>query len=291
MSKDSLANFAEQQEWLAPVEQPLADAVRAAFQSLGPGGQKVRNAFHGTWLGHPVHVVLTDVPVGAWTAAVIFDAMASMGGQRKLNFAADASVAVGLIGAVGAAVTGLNDWAEIDDKPRRVGLVHGLLNLGAAALFTGSLVARQRKSRSTARGLAVLGYVVATASAKLGGTLVYDYRIGVDHSREKEPPSDFVPVLSDHDLAEDHPTRVMADGSPVLLVRRQGQIFGLAETCSHLGGPLSEGKLDGDSIQCPWHGSRFSLETGEVLDGPAVHPQTCVEARVHDGKIEVRRRR
>jgi len=76
---------------------------------------------------------------------------------------------------------------------------------------------------------------------------------------------------------------------PILLVRRGKRIFALAETCSHLGGPLSEGKLRGNSVQCPWHGSRFALEDGRVLDGPAVHPQPCLEARVRNGKIELRR--
>jgi nitrite reductase/ring-hydroxylating ferredoxin subunit len=45
----------------------------------------------------------------------------------------------------------------------------------------------------------------------------------------------------------------------------------------------------GDSIQCPWHRSRFALEDGRVLDGPAVHPQPCLETRVRNGRIEVRK--
>jgi len=72
-------------------------------------------------------------------------------------------------------------------------------------------------------------------------------------------------------------------------VRRGKHIFALAETCSHLGGPLAEGKLSGNTVQCPWHGSRFALEDGRVLDGPAVHPQPCLEARTRNGKIEVRK--
>ncbi len=159
MSEDALVRFAEQQEWLGSVEEPLQKAIHEGFAGLGPAGQPIRNALHGTWLGHPVHVVLTDIPVGAWTAAVLFDALAATGGSRKLNYAADASVALGIAGAIGSAITGLNDWAELDSKPRRMGLMHGLLNLGATALFAASLVARKQRSRTAGRSLAVLGYL------------------------------------------------------------------------------------------------------------------------------------
>lgn len=289
MSKDALARFAERQEWLGELEEPLQNAIHHGFESLGPTGQPIRNALHGTWLGHPVHVVLTDVPVGAWTAAIIFDAIAMTGGGRKANYAADAAVAIGIVGALGAAATGLNDWAELDSKPRRIGLMHGLLNLGATALFAGSLVARKRRLRSAGRGLAMLGYVIATASAKLGGTLVYEERIGVDRSEEKELPAKFVAVLDETELEEGVAKRVEVDGTPIVLTKCSGKIVGLADTCSHLGGPLSEGKLEGCTIRCPWHGSRFSLETGAVLDGPAVHPQARAETRVRKDKIEVRK--
>jgi nitrite reductase/ring-hydroxylating ferredoxin subunit len=89
-------------------------------------------------------------------------------------------------------------------------------------------------------------------------------------------------------LESDKPTRVTHNGVPILLVRRSGRLFAMAETCSHFSGPLSEGKLIDDSIACPYHFSRFALEDGRVLDGPAVHPQPCLEVRIHDGQIEVR---
>jgi nitrite reductase/ring-hydroxylating ferredoxin subunit len=90
-------------------------------------------------------------------------------------------------------------------------------------------------------------------------------------------------------LADNKPTRAMHDGAPILLVRRGERLFAMAETCSHFSGPLSEGKLLGDSIVCPYHYSRFALEDGRVLDGPAVHPQPCLEVRVLNGQIEVRK--
>jgi nitrite reductase/ring-hydroxylating ferredoxin subunit len=125
-------------------------------------------------------------------------------------------------------------------------------------------------------------------AAHLGGKMVYENRVGVDRTAGQPLPQDFVAVLAESDLADDKPTRAVHDGVPILLVRREGRLFAMAGTCSHFSGPLSEGKLVGDSIVCPLHNSRFSLENGRVLNGPAVHPQPCLEVRARGGQIEVR---
>jgi nitrite reductase/ring-hydroxylating ferredoxin subunit len=131
--------------------------------------------------------------------------------------------------------------------------------------------------------------IVSSAAAYLGGHLVYKEKLGVDHTADYSPPEDFVSVLPEAELSENQLRRVDANGMPVLLVRRGQRIYGIAETCAHLGGPLSEGKLEDATVRCPWHGSRFSLEDGRVLEGPSVHAQPVLEVRVRDGQIEVRR--
>lgn len=97
-------------------------------------------------------------------------------------------------------------------------------------------------------------------------------------------------MMAETSLKDDTPTRAEHNGVPILLVRRGERIFALAETCSHFSGPLSEGTLDGDSIICPWHKSQFDLADGHVINGPAVHPQPCLEARIVNRQVEVRRR-
>src|SRR5437868_13543809 len=287
MSNDGAVGKIEQQEWLKPAEESLQKFVHKAF--LFRGGRQVKNILHGTWMGHPLHVILTDIPIGAWTVAIVFDALDSMGARRQYSVGADTAVAFGLAGAVGAAATGLTDWQDIDPPARRIGLVHGLLNVASVALFGSSFLMRRRGNRAAGRGLAALGYVVSVAAARLGGNLVYGQKVGVDHSASEKLPNEFTAVLSQSDLGDGKPVRAEHNGTTILLVRRGSQIFALAETCSHLGGPLSEGKLDGDVIQCPWHGSRFSIRDGHVVDGPAVHPQPCLEARIQNGQIEVRK--
>src|SRR6185369_10050446 len=128
------------------------------------------------------------------------------------------------------------------------------------------------------------------SAAFLGGHLTYGEQIGVDHTAtaDQETPEKYVAVLDDEKLAADKPTRVVADGVSVVLVRQGDTIYALRDTCTHLGGPLSEGKLEGNSIRCPWHGSRFCLEDGRVEEGPATFPARKYEVRVQKGMIQVR---
>jgi len=288
----------------AQVEERLQKQLDKALYAGGsPAAQRIRNFLNGTWLGEPLHVVLTDVPIGAWTVAMIFDALSLSRSGREFARAADASIAIGLAGAVGAAAAGVTDWSDVDPPARRRGLIHGLLNLGATALFATSLIQRQRSrsgsqsqsrseaSRVAGRLSATLGYAIMGYASHLGGKLVYENRVGVDRTAGQPLPQDFVAVLPESALADNKPTRAMHNGVPILLVRRGDRVFALAETCSHFSGPLSEGKLEGDSIVCPLHNSRFALEDGRVLNGPAVHPQPCLEARIRNGQIEVRARR
>lgn len=273
-----------------PIDEKLQKFIDKALYANGnPVAQKFRNFLNGTWLGNPLHAVLTDIPIGAWTVALIFDALDLAGNNRKFSRAADTSIAVGLVAAAGSAVTGVTDWSDVDPPARRLGLAHGLLNVGATALFATSLVMRKTRSRTNGRIFAALGYALMSYSAHLGGKMVYDYRVGVDQTAGQVFPEEFTPVLAESQLTDYTPTRAIHNGLPILLVRRRERLYAMAETCSHFSGPLSEGHLAGDSIVCPYHASRFALDDGRVLDGPAVHPQPCLEVRARNGQIEVRK--
>jgi nitrite reductase/ring-hydroxylating ferredoxin subunit/uncharacterized membrane protein len=291
----NLVETIQRQHWLDRVAEPLSKAVARAYEAAGEPGRIIKDALHGTWLGHPLHPVLTDVPLGAWTAAVALDILDApgdldaRGDGRPSTYGrgADTALGVGVVGALGAAVTGLTDWHHTDGETRRLGLAHGLLNSGALALMVGSLALRRRHARREARLLAGLGYALAMASAYLGGHLVFRQRIGVDHSQPGGVDR-FVPSVRLDELSEGQPRRVDVEGVRVLLVRRGQEVQALNEICAHLGGPLADGRIEGDSVTCPWHGSRFSLVDGSVLAGPATAGQPCYAARVRaDRVIEV----
>jgi nitrite reductase/ring-hydroxylating ferredoxin subunit/uncharacterized membrane protein len=273
-----------------PVDEKLQKLLDKALYGGGhPAAQQIRNFLNGTWLGEPLHVVLTDVPVGAWTVAMAFDALDLVYDRRELARACETSIGIGLLAAAGAAVTGMTDWSDVDPPARRAGLIHGLLNLSGAALFATSLLLRKKKCRHSGRIAGVLGYAVMSYAAHLGGKLVYEQRVGVDRTAGQVFPDQFAAVLPETSLLDGKLTRAMYQGTPILLVRRGDRVFAMAETCSHFSGPLSEGKLEGDTVVCPYHFSRFALEDGRVIDGPAVHPQPCLEVRTRNGQIEVRR--
>jgi nitrite reductase/ring-hydroxylating ferredoxin subunit/uncharacterized membrane protein len=288
MAPGTAIDLIARQDWLERTAGVVQPAVLRAFKAGGRAGRKIKNFLHGTWFGHPLHPALTDVPLGAWTVAFVFDVMAEEKGRNDYARASDAAVTIGLAGAAGAAVTGLTDWSATGGRARRIGMMHGLLNVGATALYSASLWLRRRGDRRAGRNLAYLGYAVSLSSAYLGGHLVFDEQIGVDHTAALDLPREFTPVISDESLPEGEMRRAEADGVPVLLARRNGEIHAMVETCAHMGGPLAEGTLIDGSVRCPWHGSRYALEDGRVLDGPSAFPQPCFETRIRDGQIEVR---
>jgi nitrite reductase/ring-hydroxylating ferredoxin subunit/uncharacterized membrane protein len=277
------------QTWLQPLADPLSAAVNNAYEAAGDAGRQIKNTAHGVWLGHPLHPVLTDIPLGAWFTALIFDTAESATGDRTCARAADLAVGVGVAGAVGAAITGLTDWSQTDGRAKRLGLVHGLLNLSATSLYALSMATRRDGARNAGRAYGLAGFVVACAAAYLGGGLVYRERIGVTHA-DQGGPKEFAPVFPSGDLTDNAKHLGDADGTAVVVVRQHARLCALAEHCSHLGGPLSEGTLKNGSIVCPWHGSEFSLDDGRVINGPATHPQPCFDVREQFGAVEVRAR-
>ena len=286
MEQTNLETIANQ-PWLDAVGKPLSEAVRALFTNAGPAGQTAKNALHGVWLGHPLHPVLTDVPIGAWTTALALDAREVATGDEAYGRAADFAIGIGLVAAVGAAVTGLNDWSETEGRSRRLGLLHGLLNVTATALVATSYALRRSGARPAARASAVAGYGVALGAAYLGGSLVYRERIGVTHAAIAEP-EEFTPVLESAALPDGAMRKAAIEDASFLVVRQRQRVCALAHSCAHLGGPLSEGTLKDGSVVCPWHGSEFALEDGRVLNGPATAPQPCFAVRERAGQIELR---
>ena len=264
-------------------------AFDGVYDSAGPAGQVAKNAMHGVWLGHPLHPVLTDLPLGAWTTGLVLDAVASMNGDRAMHRAADVAIAVGLAGAAGAAITGLTDWSETSGRSRRSGLVHGLLNIAATTLYATAFILRKNGSRSSGQTCALAGYGIAIGSAWLGGDLVYGQRIGVTHAAI-EGPEEFTAVASSDDVPDNSMKRARKDDVDALLVRQRGRVCGLAHPCTHMAGPLSEGTLKDGSVVCPWHGSEFRLDDGSVINGPATENQPAFDVRERGGQIEIKAR-
>jgi nitrite reductase/ring-hydroxylating ferredoxin subunit/uncharacterized membrane protein len=244
----------------------------------------VKDLFSGTWLGHPVHPMLTDLPIGAWTSAMTLDVL----GGEEARGAADLLIGVGVLSALPTAMTGLSDLADVTEpEERSLGVAHALGNVTTLTLYALSLALRRRGRRGAGNVLSLAGAGMATASAYLGGHLVYRQVVGPSRAIDGAP-REWTPVLESTELIEGKPRRVPAGIAQVMVYRTGDRIYALANRCSHRGGPLHKGQVDDATITCPWHLSTFSLEDGSIVRGPATAPQPVYDVRERDGTIEIR---
>lgn len=279
---ESAVGRIEQAAWLDRAGQAMGSAVGRV---LHPG--RMKDLLSGTWLGHPAHPMLTDLPLGAWTSALLLD----LAGQRGAPRAADALIGAGVLAALPTALSGLSDLADLGTtRERAVAGAHALGNLVAVGLFGASWLARRGGRRGTGVALSGGATALVLGAGFLGGHLAFRRGIGVDHTVFEEEVTTWTPVLAAADLADGVPTLAQAGGSPVLLVRQGESICALADHCSHAGAPLHEGSLQQGRITCPWHGSVFDLDGGAVVRGPATAPQPAYDVRLEGGTVEVRRR-
>lgn len=284
----ALERFIDGQTWLDSLGDPLQKYIGSLYSNGGDTGKQIKDLLNGTWLGHPLHPVLTDVPVGAWVTTFVLDTVASMKDDQSLETAADISLATGLAAAVGSAVTGLTDWTDTYGRERKVGLAHGLTMAAAVIAYTVSLIARLTGSRGTGVAMANTGLALMSAGAYLGGDEVYDIGYGVNHTAFQSGPGKYVPVMSEADLQPSTPTKADAGGTSLVLVKLGTQIYALDDTCVHAGCSLADGRLEGASIVCPCHGSQYDLRDGSVIHGPATMPEPHYDVRIQNGQIEVK---
>jgi nitrite reductase/ring-hydroxylating ferredoxin subunit len=153
-----------------------------------------------------------------------------------------------------------------------------------------SLSARLRRRKKSAMALSALGLSVSTLAAYLGGELVFGRGWMVNHDAWVSGPEDWTPVGAEGELNEGFIRRADVEGRGILLYKESGRIYAIEETCTHAGGPLSEGEVHDGVVTCPWHGSRFRLMDGAVCRGPATFSQPRLQTRIKGGQVEVRGR-
>lgn len=263
----------------------------------------LKEVLEGKPLRIALHPALVHLPIAFFPLSVILDAASWMAsGQGWLVGAAFVSLAVGLLTAILAAVFGIIDYTDIrDDHPaKKTATIHLVLNLVAVGLFAASAGLRF-ESLDAARTagapfiVSVIGLLVLMYSGYLGGVLVYDDGIGVGrHRRRTRTPQSTIVVhthgapavvAADADLREGETLRVDVDGAIATVARVDGAVYAFQEFCTHRYGPLSEGRLEGCTIECPWHHSRFDVRTGRVAAGPAKVDLRLFRTEVREGKI------
>ncbi len=272
----------ENATFLDPVVNLLRDLANTVIQP-----QALRDVLHGVPIGHPVHPVAVQVPIGAWVSASILDFVP---GQQR---AAAILTGAGVVSALPAVVSGYADWSQLHEQQMRVGLVHATANALAEGCYVVSLGHRLRGRRVRGKAWALAGLSIVGFGGLLGGHLAYRQASGANHV--EDVPHRVAPGWHDiaglDELAEGRLEKRVLGEVPLVLFRRGSAVDVLAGLCSHLSGPLDEGSVteeDDDScVVCPWHKSTFSLHTGEVVHGPATSPQPRFQTRVVDGVVQV----
>ena len=269
-----------------------ASVMGAFFRVLRLPGRLLQDFLNGTWLGHSLHAVLVDVVVGAATAAVLLDVLRIFFGVEGLADATTWVVGLAWLAGVGSIVTGLTDFKDTNANTatRDVAILHGVINFFGNGAFAFSLTQRTEGEHDAGFWVFLVGYVLISAGSYIGGHVVFKHGYAVNfnsHARGKRA-KEFIPVMAAAELPDGAPTKTMFGSSAVMLVRRGDVVHALKETCSHLGGPLSQGELSDDTITCPWHFSTFRLRDGSVVHGPATSRQLRYEARITDGQVELR---
>ena len=288
----------EPQSTPQPFAERLSDTLQHIIQVVVGSQRKpprrLKSLLNGTWFGHPLHPVITDVPVAAWMITAVFDVLWLISPTAFAWAArgAEVTVLLGLLGALGAIVTGLTDWSDTYGAERRVGLNHALFNALATMLYLVSFVLRLLQAPGDSILAAIIGFVGLASviyAAYLGGDMVFTKGTGVNHTAWEAAGDDYEAVLAVESVEENKLYRVTAAGVPAVLLRQGLQFYAISATCPHAGGPLDEGALEGDVVECPWHGSRFCMHDGRVLTGPATVNAPRYDVRVRNGQVEIKR--
>ncbi|MGE5323889.1 MAG: Rieske 2Fe-2S domain-containing protein [Actinomycetota bacterium] len=271
------------------VSAPVDGFLNRLFQTtpLRP----IKLFFNGSWLGHPLHPLLTDIPIGAWIFTVLLDVLGLTCRFPQVGLAAGILAGIGVAAALVTITAGLMDWMDVDPPEKAVGAVHASLNTVATVIFLVSFLMRWHDHWRISVGsfvVASAGLLVVSAGAYLGGSMVYHMGVMINRNAYRSGPADFQPALPESALLERKPMRVEVAGQPILLVKSGAKIYALGAVCSHYGAPLNEGSLQEETVRCPWHFSRFALDDGSVREGPACSAVPSYEVKLVNGQIHVR---
>lgn len=234
--------------------------------------------------GHPIHPMLIPFPFAYLAGSALVNTWARAANRPRWFRTADHMSRLGIASAFAAAVPGVVDYffaVPPKSSGRERATKHALVNLSALALFGAARIGRRPDERpSAAAVLAELaGAGLLGVGGWLGGTLVYRNQIGVDHRYANAGKWQVQIALPDasgeidagaaDELAVGQMRLVRAGDRRIVVARTSQGLTAFDDRCPHRGGPLSDGALAGDIVQCPWHGSQFDVRDGTVCHGPA----------------------
>ena len=244
----------------------------------------VRDLLVGRWLGHPLHAVLTDAPIGVLFLVIVFDVLGQV--DAATSPWPSASWRCSARRSPGSPTTPTpTAGARAGDPPRDADGRHprGVPRLAAPIRLGSGSVAN-----AAAIWISIAAFLLLSAAAYVGGDVVYVLGNMVSRHALRGAGMKWValePAETDADgsIPEGRPRKAKLGINQLVLVRQGETILALHDTCAHAGGPLNEGRIVDGAIECPWHSSRYRLTDGLVLRGPSVYDQPAYEVRARDG--------
>ena len=249
--------------------------IGAIFRPIRP----VKDFLNGKWLGHSIHAVLTDVPIGALTLVIVFDVL-DQRARRRTSPSPSASW------PCSARRLPVADYSDTDDEPRMVATVHATLMVIALIVYLISLGLRLGDAtgdRTIVIALSVIGYLIVAVAAWVGGEVVYGFGNMVNRHAWRFGSKSNWTKLDLTEIPENTPTAAKAGAQSLVVVRQGDAVYAMHSVCAHAGGPLAEGKIVDGCIECPWHQSRFELATGRRKQGPTTYDQPDLRGARREG--------
>jgi nitrite reductase/ring-hydroxylating ferredoxin subunit/uncharacterized membrane protein len=264
--------------------------------------------------GHPIHPMLVGFPVAYLLGTACLDAVGRITNRPRLFRTASHLSTLGIASALAAAVPGLLDYVTVV-PPRSSAMKratkHLLANVSALGLFAVARAGRghDEDARPAPWSMAaeLAGAGLLSAGSWMGGTLVYRNQIAVDHRYANAGRWEVQPMRATLELDLAEPTFDVAGSNElavgqmkllriadprrgerrIVLARGAHGYAAFDDRCTHKGGPLADGALIDDTVQCPWHGSQFDVLTGRVKAGPATEGITTYAVEERDGRVRI----
>jgi uncharacterized membrane protein/nitrite reductase/ring-hydroxylating ferredoxin subunit len=249
--------------------------------------------------GHPVHPMLVVFPIAFFIGTLLFDVLGRIYEQADLITTAYYLEIAGVIGGLITAIPGIIDYLfTIPPKSsaKKRGTQHGIINVITVVIFAFVWFYRQRADSSPAVILILesIGVIAIGFSGWLGGTLVYRNQIGVDPryanagkwkemdvNREKG----IIEAARLDELKVNQMKLIILKNKRIVLGRTENGYVAFDDHCTHRGGSLAGGAMICSTVQCPWHGSHFNVNTGEVKAGPAKEGIKTYAIKMANGKV------
>jgi nitrite reductase/ring-hydroxylating ferredoxin subunit/uncharacterized membrane protein len=251
--------------------------------------------------GHPLHPILVSFPIAFFIGSLFFDIL-GLAYSRITFHETSRFLATGGIGfALLAAIPGLIDYL-FTVPPNSTGKAraakHGLINTTVVIVFISALLLgnKDNVSMGLITGLKGLGVILLSIAGWMGGTLVYRNQIGVDirYAHAGKWKEEFVEekrevfeVAQSEELKVGQMKLLRVGKKRIVVGRTENGYAVFDDQCTHRGGSLAGGALICGTVQCPWHGSQFNVNTGIVVAGPAKENIKTYSVTESNGKVFV----